>query len=106
MKAIWAGVYLVAVLVVGHFFGYLRAGIGVAMFFAITLFGVRYIQQIGIVPPEPEVADMREHKLKYVCRMCGLELRVEKASREKAPTHCMEPMDLVQEGGKPPLRPV
>jgi hypothetical protein len=31
---------------------------------------------------------------------------VEKAARDKAPSHCMEPMVLLREGGRPPLRPV
>lgn len=106
MRVALAGVFLAAVLVVGYFYGYLRAGIGVAMFFAITYFGVRYVQQMGLVPPEPEVTDLREHNLKYVCRICGLELKLEKASKDRAPTHCMEAMELVHEGGKPPLRPV
>ena len=106
MRGLVAGALIAAVLVVGQFFGYLRAGIGVAMFFAIALFGVRYVQQMGMVPPEPEVTDMREHNLKYVCRICGLELKLEKASKDRAPTHCMEAMELVHEDGKPPLRPV
>jgi hypothetical protein len=93
-------------LALGHFYGYLRAGIAVGMFTAILVFGFRYIQQLGLAPPEPEISDVSEHGLKYVCTMCGLELRVEKAARDKAPTHCMEPMVLIREGGTPPLRPV
>ena len=97
---------VVAVAVLGSFYGYIRAAVGVAMFFGIAYFGVRYVAQLGVIPPEPEIADVRDYGLKYVCRMCGLELRVEKAARDKAPTHCMEPMELVREGGRPPLRPV
>lgn len=96
----------VAVVVLGESFGYFRAITGVAMFCGIAYFGFRYIGQLGRVPPEPEIADVSEYGLKYVCRNCGLELRVEKAARDKAPTHCTEPMELVREGGRPPLRPV
>jgi hypothetical protein len=96
----------VAVVVLGEMFGYFRSITGVAMFAAIFVFGTRYAQSMGEIPPEPEITDVSEYGLKYVCGVCGLELRVEKAARDKAPTHCMEPMKLVREGGKPPLRPV
>ena len=95
-----------AVIVLGHWFGYFRSAVAVAMFAGILAFGLRYLAHVVSIPPEPEVADISEYGLKYVCTMCGLELRVEKAARDRAPTHCMEPMVLVREGGKPPLRPV
>jgi hypothetical protein len=95
-----------AIVALGFPFGFLRAAIAVAMFAGILLFGVRYMRSIVIAPPEPEVADVSEYGLRYVCSMCGLELKVERAARDKPPTHCMEPMVLVREGGKPPLRPV
>lgn len=62
---------------------------------------------VNAPPPEPEATDVSNYRLKYVCAMCGLELRVEKAAKERAPTHCMEPMVLIREGsGSPPLRGV
>jgi hypothetical protein len=94
------------VVVLGEMFGYFRSVTGVAMFLAIFVFGTRYAQSMGEIPPEPEITDVSEYGLKYVCGTCGLELKVEKAAKDKAPTHCMEPMKLVREGGKPPLRPV
>ena len=97
---------LVAVGVLGYLYGYVRAGIAVGMFLAILLAGTRFVRQMVVAPPEPEIADVSEYGLKYVCENCGLELRVEKAARDRAPTHCTEPMKLVREGGKPPLRPV
>jgi hypothetical protein len=106
MKTLLAVVGVVAVVVLGQPFGYLRAVIGVAMFLGIAYFGIRYVIQLGHYPPEPEVADVSDYGLKYVCRNCGLELKVEKAAKDKAPTHCMEPMTLVREGGRPPLRSV
>ena len=95
-----------AMVALGEAFGYYRSTTGVLMFLAILIFGIRYVRTMGDIPPEPEVTDIREYGLKYVCGNCGLELRVEKAARDKAPTHCMEPMNLIREGGKPPLRPV
>ena len=97
---------VVAVGVLGYFYGYIRAGVAVGMFLAILLAGTRFVRQMVVAPPEPEIADVSEYGLKYVCENCGLELRVEKAAKDRAPTHCTEPMKLIREGGKPPLRPV
>jgi hypothetical protein len=72
----------------------------------ILVFGARYIHSVVSAPPEPEIADVSEYGLKYVCTMCGLELKIEVAAKDKAPSHCMEPMVLVRSGGKPPLRPI
>ena len=57
-------------------------------------------------PPDPELADVTAYGLKYICSMCGLELRVEKVAQDKPPRHCGEAMELVHEGGRPPLRPL
>jgi hypothetical protein len=96
----------VAILVLGGYFGYLRSAVAVAMFLAIASFGTRYVRYVVSVPEEPEVADVSGFGLKYVCKTCGLELKVEKAARDRPPTHCMEPMELVREDGQPPLHPV
>ena len=88
---------------VGEAFGYVRAVIAVAMFLVLFSFGLRQLRAIANSPPDPELADVSDYGLKYVCTMCGLELRVEVAARDRAPTHCMEPMKLVRTGGKPPL---
>ena len=104
------GAYLVAaavaVVILGELYGYVRAVFGVAMFTAIALVGGRFVRQMVIAPPEPEATDVSGYGLKYICEICGLELRVERAAKESAPRHCTEPMTLVTEGGKPPLRPV
>ena len=92
--------------VLGHLYGYLRASVGLAMFAGIVLIGTRFVRQMVIAPPEPEVTDVSAYGLKYVCENCGLELRVEKAAKDRPPSHCTEPMKLVQEEGKPPLRPL
>jgi hypothetical protein len=96
----------VATGILGYFYGYLRAAVGVAMFCAIALFGIRFVRQMVVVPPEPQPEDVSGYGLKYVCDVCGLELIVEKASKDPAPRHCGEAMHLVRDGGKPPLRPV
>jgi hypothetical protein len=95
-----------AILLLGLRFGFLRAAVAVAMSVAIMYLGIRYMRSTVTLLPEPEVADVGEFGLKYVCTMCGLELKVERAARDRPPTHCGEPMVLVREGGRPPLRPV
>jgi hypothetical protein len=106
LKVLGALLAVAVVVLLGERYGYIRGVVGVAMFLGILFFGARYIRQLGMAPPEPEISDVSDYGLKYVCTMCGLELKVEKAARDKAPTHCMEPMVLVREDGKPPLRPV
>ena len=105
-RALLGVLALVALIALGIPFGFLRAAVAIVMFALILVLGVRYVASVVSVPPEPEVADVSEYGLVYVCTMCGLELKVTKAARDKAPNHCMEPMVLIREGGRPPLRPV
>ena len=101
-----AGVALVLVVALGPIYGWVRSGIGVAIGFGILAFGYKYWRDVGLIPPEPELTDVSDQDMRYVCTMCGLELKVEVASKDRAPTHCMEPMVLERAGGKPPLRPI
>lgn len=104
--------WIVVPLAVGTFvwlgseYGYIRSSLAVIMGLAIWVIGLRYLRSIMQAPPEPEITDVSEYGLKYICSMCGLELRVEKAARDRAPSHCMEPMILEREGGRPPIHPV
>ncbi|MDQ4144243.1 MAG: hypothetical protein M3198_10970 [Actinomycetota bacterium] len=103
----WLGAgAVVAVGILGYLYGYVRAGLAVGMFLGILLVGTRFVRQMVVAPPEPEIADVSSYGLKYVCENCGLELKVEKAAKDRPPSHCMEPMKLLREGGGPPLRPV
>jgi hypothetical protein len=104
----FAGIVLAVVLfvVVGHQYGYVRALVAAVMFGLIMAWGLRKLVKISNSPPEPEVTDVKEYGLRYVCSVCGLELRVEVAARDKAPTHCGEAMMLTRDDGRPPLRPV
>jgi len=87
--------------VLGAAYGYVRAGIGILMFAVIAYVGVRWIASAVSTQPEPELYDVGAYGLKYVCTMCGLELKVEVAAKDKAPTHCMEPMVLVRAQSEP-----
>ena len=105
MKAVLALVAGVAIVLLGQAYGYARAAVAVVAFLAVFLFGFRYWRDVGLFPPEPEKTDVSDQGLRYVCGICGLELKVEIAARDKAPTHCAEPMQLISEG-RAPLRPV
>lgn len=99
-------VVVVLIVVLGQPFGYLRAAIALAMAGAILYVGLSYFRSAGEVPPDPDVEDVSDNSLRYVCTMCGLELKVEVAASDRAPSHCREKMVLVQGGGRPPLKPV
>lgn len=86
----------------GEGFGYVRTGVALVVALGLTTFGIRYLHFVLSSPPEPDVADVSDYGLRYVCTMCGLELKVEVAARDRAPTHCMEPMVLVRTGDAPP----
>jgi hypothetical protein len=97
---------LLLFLIAGHFYGYIRAFVAVAMFGLILAWGLRKLVKISNAPPDPEPTDVKDYGLRYVCSVCGLELRVEIAARDKAPTHCGEAMVLTHDEGRPPLRSV
>lgn len=77
-------------------YGWLRAAIAAVLFLAIFVFGSRYFFAILQAPPEPELAEVSDYDLKYVCSMCGLQLKVEVAAKDRPPTHCGEPMELIR----------
>jgi hypothetical protein len=87
----------------GGIFRVVAAGLMVVIIVGI---GISRLVKYRTIPPDPEVTDVGEYGLKYVCSMCGLELKIEVAARDKAPTHCGEPMVLERTGGRPPLRPI
>ncbi|MDQ3957567.1 MAG: hypothetical protein M3273_04510 [Actinomycetota bacterium] len=99
-------VALLLIAVLGRSFGYLRSAAALLMGLAILYLGLSYFRSAGETPPDPDVEDVSDESLRYVCTMCGLELKVEVAASDRAPTHCREKMVLVQGGQRRPLRPV
>ena len=107
MKATLATAAAILLGVLGYFYGYGRAAIALLLAGVIVYLGFSYFTAAGQVPPDIETEDVSEEGLRYVCRMCGLELKVETATTDRAPTHCREKMELINVGGPPPpLRPV
>ena len=49
------------------------------------------------LPPPPPAGELRKIDLRYRCSVCGMEIRLTRASEEdpEPPRHCQEDMDLV-----------
>jgi divalent metal cation (Fe/Co/Zn/Cd) transporter len=82
----------------GEVYGYGRSVVGLALSVTILYLGFSYFRSAGASLPDVEPTDARDRGLKYVCSICGLELKVEVATNERAPTHCRESMKLVRSG--------
>ena len=89
---------------VGPFFGFWRAAIAFAVAAPILALGIGYFRSAGNSAPEPAAEEVESADLRYVCSVCGLELKVIVATNDRAPTHCREHMELVTVAGKPPLK--
>jgi hypothetical protein len=83
-------------------FGFLRTAIALLLALVTLWLGFSYFRAAVEVPAEAEPAQA-SGDLKYVCKVCGLELRVEIATTDRAPTHCREPMVPITQSG---LRPI
>lgn len=105
MKATLGTAAALLLAVLGYFYGFGRAAVALAIAAVILYLGFSYFSAAGSVPPDVESEDVSEEGLMYVCRMCGLELKVETATTDRAPTHCREKMELVNVV-PPPHRPV
>lgn len=91
---------------VGPFFGYGRAAIAFLIAAPILALGIGYFRSAGNSLPEPVAEEVSASDLRYVCSVCGLELKVLIATNDRAPTHCREHMELVTVPGAPPLKSV
>jgi len=93
-----AGVAALLWILSGKFASFGRFFVAVLMFIAIAWLGIGYFRQLGNPPPPdspPDDVDP-ELRLTFVCDMCGLELAIVKAAKERAPKHCGESMVLLQ----------
>lgn len=78
---------------VGPFFGYWRATIAFLVAAPILALGIGYFRSAGDSAPEPEPEAIAAADMRYVCSVCGLELKVIVATNGRAPTHCREYME-------------
>ena len=91
---------------VGPFFGFGRATIAYLVAAPILAVGIGYFRSAGNSAPEPEAEEVSAEDLRYLCSVCGLELKILVATNDRAPSHCREYMELVTAAGKPPLKSV
>lgn len=96
-----------ATVALGEAYGYFRAVTTLVGGWALLYLGVSYFRSAGEAPPEPDAEDVGDQGLRYVCSVCGLELKVEIATSDRAPTHCREKMELIRgDQPRPALRPL
>lgn len=68
------------------------------IFLVIMKVGLWVLRGLATPIAEPPPAgEMRKVNLRYRCPICGMELRIQRASDElpEPPRHCLEDMDLV-----------
>jgi divalent metal cation (Fe/Co/Zn/Cd) transporter len=90
----------------GPAFGWWRATVAFLVAALIVWLGVSYFRSAGQAPPDVAGEEVADDDLRYLCSMCGLELKVLVATNDRPPTHCREKMRLVDRTGKPVLKPV
>ena len=100
-----AGALLV---VLGEIYGYGRAATAVVGGWAMLYLGISYFRSAGDAPPDPTPNEVGDGDIRYLCTVCGLELKVEVAVGDRPPTHCREKMKLVEgpPGARPSLHPL
>jgi hypothetical protein len=61
----------------------------------VGLTALRAASGTGAPRGRPEVEDVEELEVSFVCRECGTQLRVTRLGELQVPRHCGEPMDVV-----------
>lgn len=81
--------------------GVVKVVLSIVFLVGFIWMGIGYFRQItSPPPPDPEPVRVDPGlRLAYVCEMCGLELAVVKAAKDRAPKHCGEEMILVRSEG-------
>lgn len=89
----------------GEAFGYVRAAAALVVGWGMLYLGFSYFRSAGQAAPDPGSQVVEDQDLRYVCTMCGLQLKVEVATNERAPTHCREKMELFRGPAEANLAP-
>ena len=66
--------------------------------FVVATVGLGMLRSVTTpLPPPPPSGELRKVDLRYRCSVCGMEIRLTRASEEdpEPPRHCQEDMDLV-----------
>jgi hypothetical protein len=75
----------------------LKIVISLAAFAIIIRLGVFVLRALATPPPTPDEGELRKVNLKYLCTICGAEVRMTKAGEDlpPPPRHCLEDMQLM-----------
>ncbi len=76
----------------------LRVLVAVGAVYLIFRMGLAVLKSFARPLPEPPPpGEMRRIKLRYRCSLCGMEIRIDRATTEEPdpPRHCMDEMELV-----------
>jgi hypothetical protein len=75
----------------------LKIVVSLVAFAVIISLGVFVLRALATPPPVPDEGELRRVNLKYLCTICGAEVRMTKAGEDlpAPPRHCLEDMDLI-----------
>jgi hypothetical protein len=75
----------------------LKLIVGVVVFLVILRLGIFVLRALGTPISEPDQGELRRVNLRYLCTICGAEVKMTKAGEDlpPPPRHCMEDMQLI-----------
>ncbi|MDP9075437.1 MAG: hypothetical protein M3N98_14990 [Actinomycetota bacterium] len=75
----------------------LKIIIGLVAFAVIMRIGVFVLRALATPVAVPDQGELRRVNLRYLCTICGAEVKMTKAGEDlpAAPRHCLEDMQLV-----------
>ena len=75
----------------------LKIIVAVVAFAVIVRIGIFFLRALATPVPVPDPGELRRVNLKYLCTICGAEVKMTKAGEElpAPPRHCLEDMQLV-----------
>jgi hypothetical protein len=75
----------------------LKLIVGLVAFLVILRVGVFVLRALGTPVPVPDEGELRRVNLRYLCTICGAEVKMTKAGEDlpPPPRHCMEDMQLM-----------
>jgi len=75
----------------------LKIIVAVVAFVVIMRIGVFFLRALATPAPVPDAGELRRVNLKYLCTICGAQVRMTKAGEDlpPPPRHCLEDMELM-----------
>jgi hypothetical protein len=75
----------------------LKIVVALVAFVVIMRVGVFFLRALATPAPVPDEGELRRVNLKYLCTICGAQVRMTKAGEDlpPPPRHCLEDMELM-----------